>query len=158
VGQIRVSKSSSDQRNENDARGGVRGGGYASFHRFSLCDVCITRVGAGDDRDLWRAGIPGVKAYAEIGIREALGGRRQDVLWLVMREGAKFSFAGIGRGLAGAMVFTRLLASELYGVSPMDTVTYVGVTCAMAAVTLLACYVPTRRAMRVDPLTALRQD
>jgi len=79
-------------------------------------------------------------------------------LWLVMKEGAKFSFAGIALGLAGAVVVTRLLASELYGVSPMDAVTYCSVTGAMAAVTLLACYVPTRRAMRVDPLTALRQD
>jgi putative ABC transport system permease protein len=109
-------------------------------------------------------GIYGVLAFLvskrtrEIGIRVALGARRQDVLWLVMREGAKFSFAGIALGLAGAMVVTRLLASELYGVSPMDAATYLSVTGAMAGVTLLACYVPTRRAMRVDPLTALRQD
>ena len=109
-------------------------------------------------------GIYGVLAFLvskrtrEIGIRVALGARRQDVLWLVMKEGAKFSFAGIALGLAGAVVVTRLLASELYGVSPMDAVTYCSVTGAMAAVTLLACYVPTRRAMRVDPLTALRQD
>jgi len=79
-------------------------------------------------------------------------------LWLVMREGAKFSFAGIALGLAGAVVVTRLLASELYGVSPMDVATYFVVTGAMAVTSLLACYVPTRRAMRVDPLTALRQD
>ena len=98
------------------------------------------------------------KRTREIGIRVALGASRQDVLWLVMREGAKFSFAGIALGLAGAMVVTRLLASELYGVSPMDAATYLSVTAAMAGVTLLACCVPTRRAMRVDPLTALRQD
>jgi putative ABC transport system permease protein len=98
------------------------------------------------------------KRTREIGIRVALGAKRQDVLWLVMKEGAKFSFAGIALGLAGALVVTRLLASELYGVSPMDGITYLIVAGAMAAVTLLACYVPTRRAMRVDPLTALRQD
>jgi putative ABC transport system permease protein len=109
-------------------------------------------------------GIYGVLAFLvskrtrEIGIRVALGARRQDVLWLVMREGAKFSFAGIALGLAGAMLGTRLLASELYGVSPMDAATYLSVTAVMGAVTVLACYVPTRRAMRVDPLTALRQD
>jgi putative ABC transport system permease protein len=109
-------------------------------------------------------GIYGVLAFLvskrtrEIGIRMALGARRKDVLWLVIKEGAKFSFAGIALGLAGAMVFSRLLASELYGVSPMDPVTYFGVTSVMVAVTLLACYVPTRRAMRVDPLIALRQD
>jgi putative ABC transport system permease protein len=109
-------------------------------------------------------GIYGVLAFLvskrtrEIGIRVALGASRQDVLWLVMKEGAKVSFAGIALGLAGAVVVTRLLASELYGVSPMDAATYFSVTGAMAAVTLLACYAPTRRAMRVDPLTALRQD
>ena len=95
---------------------------------------------------------------AEIGIRVALGARRQDVLWLVMKEGAKFSFAGIALGLAGAMLVTRLLASELYGVNSMDAMTYCSVTGAMAAVTLLACYVPTRRAMRLDPMVALRYE
>jgi ABC-type antimicrobial peptide transport system permease subunit len=109
-------------------------------------------------------GIYGVLAFLvskrtrEIGIRVVLGARRQDLWWLVMREGAKFSLAGIALGLAGALVVTRLLTSELYGVSPMDAVTYLSVTGAMAAVTLLACYVPTRRAMHVDPLTALRED
>jgi putative ABC transport system permease protein len=109
-------------------------------------------------------GIYGVLAFLvskrtrEIGIRIALGAGRKDVLWLVMKEGTKFSFAGIALGLAGAMLFSRLLSSELYGVGPMDALTYLGVTSVMVAVTLLACYVPTRRAMRVDPLTALRQD
>jgi putative ABC transport system permease protein len=109
-------------------------------------------------------GIYGVLAFLvarrtrEIGIRMALGARRKDVLWLVMKEGAKFSFAGIALGLGGALAVTRLLSSELYGVSIVDAVTYLSVTVVMAAVTLLACYLPTRRAMRVDPLTALRQD
>jgi predicted permease len=98
------------------------------------------------------------KRTREIGIRMALGARKQDVLWLVIREGAKLSLTGIAIGLAGAVVVTRLLASELYGVSPMDGVTYFSVTAAMGVVTMLACYVPTRRAMRVDPLTALRQE
>jgi putative ABC transport system permease protein len=98
------------------------------------------------------------KRTREIGIRVALGARKQDVLWLVIREGGKLSLTGIAIGLAGAVVVTRLLASELYGVSPMDAVTYFSVTAAMGVVTMLACYVPTRRAMRVDPLTALRQE
>jgi putative ABC transport system permease protein len=98
------------------------------------------------------------KRTREIGIRMALGARRKDVLWLVMKEGAKFSFAGIALGLAGAVAVTRLLSSELYGIGPMDAATYVSVTSVMVAVTMLACYVPTRRAMRVDPLIALRQD
>ena len=75
-----------------------------------------------------------------------------------MKEGVKFSLAGIIFGLAGAFALTRLLSSELYGVSPADPLTFVGVALLMAMVTLVACYVPTRRALRVDPLTALRYD
>jgi putative ABC transport system permease protein len=98
------------------------------------------------------------KRTREIGIRLALGAQRRDVLWLVMKEGAKFSLAGISFGLAGAFALTRLLSSELYGISSADPLTFFGVAILMAGVTLLACYVPTRRAMRVDPLTALRYD
>ena len=106
-------------------------------------------------------GIYGVLAFLvskrtrEIGIRMALGAQRRDVLWLVMKEGGKFSLAGIALGLAGAFAVTRLLSSELYGVSPVDPFTYAGVTFVMAMVTLLASYIPTRRAMRID-LIALR--
>ena len=98
------------------------------------------------------------KRTREIGIRFALGAQRRDVLWLVLKEGAKFSITGIALGLAAAFAGTRWLASELYGVSPMDPFTYAGVAVVMALATLLACYVPTRRAMRVDPLVALRFD
>jgi len=94
----------------------------------------------------------------EIGVRIALGAQRGDVLYLVMKEGARFSFAGIAVGLTGAFLVTRLMSSELYGVSPLDPLTYLGVAVVIAAVTLLACYVPTRRAMRVDPLVALRYE
>jgi predicted permease len=98
------------------------------------------------------------KRTREIGIRVALGAQRRDVLWLVMKEGAKFSFTGIALGLAGAVAVTRLLAGELYGVHPIDAVTYVAVAIVMAMVTLLASYVPTRRAIRVDPMVALRHE
>jgi putative ABC transport system permease protein len=94
----------------------------------------------------------------EIGLRIALGAQRGDVLYLIMKEGAKFSLAGIAVGLIGALLVTRLMSSELYGVSPFDPLTYVGVAVVMAAVTLLACYIPTRRAMRVDPMVALRYE
>jgi putative ABC transport system permease protein len=94
----------------------------------------------------------------EIGIRLALGAQRRDVLWLVMKEGAKFSLIGISVGLACALGITRLLASELYGVSPADPSTFLAAAVLMTAVTLLACYVPTRRAMHVDPLVALRNE
>jgi ABC-type antimicrobial peptide transport system permease subunit len=94
----------------------------------------------------------------DIGIRLALGAQRRDVLWLVMKDGARFSFAGITVGLACSFALTRLLASELYGVSPADPATFAVVAAVMTAVTLLAYYVPTRRAARVDPLAALRHD
>jgi len=109
-------------------------------------------------------GIYGVLAFLvskrtrEIGIRIALGAQRRDVLWLVLREGAKFAGVGITLGLAGAFAVSRWLSSELYGVSAIDPLTYGGVALVVAAVTMLACYVPARRAMLVDPLSALRYE
>ena len=109
-------------------------------------------------------GIYGVLAFLvskrarEMGIRMALGAQRSDVLWLVMKEGAKFSFIGITLGLAGAFALTRLLASQLYGIGPMDPFTFSGVAAVMALVTMAACYIPARRAMRVDPMVALRYE
>jgi putative ABC transport system permease protein len=98
------------------------------------------------------------KRTREIGIRIALGAQKSSVLWLVLKEGAKFSFTGIALGLAGAFIVSRWLTSELYGISPMDPLTYIGVAAVMISVTLLACYIPARRAMRVDPLIALRYE
>jgi putative ABC transport system permease protein len=109
-------------------------------------------------------GIYGVLAFLvsrrtrEIGIRMALGAQPRDVLWLVMQEGARFAALGIGLGLLGAFGVTRWLASELYGVTAVDPLTYGGVAALVAAVTMLACYVPARRAMRVDPMVALRYE
>jgi predicted permease len=94
----------------------------------------------------------------EIGIRISLGAVPRDVLWLILKEGAQFSIVGIALGLASAFVFTRLLASELYGVSPADPLTFVAAAFLMMLVTLLACYIPTRRAMRVDPMVTLRSE
>ena len=98
------------------------------------------------------------KRTREIGIRFALGAQRRDVLWLVMKEGARFSLTGIALGIAAAFAGSRLLASQLFGVGPSDPLTYVGVSVVMLLVTLLASYIPTRRAMRVDPLVALRYE
>jgi predicted permease len=94
----------------------------------------------------------------EMGVRMALGAQRSDVLLLVMTEGAKFSLAGIALGLAGAFFCGRLLASELYGVSPVDSVTFISVPIAVAIAAFAACYIPARRAMQVDPMVALRND
>jgi ABC-type antimicrobial peptide transport system permease subunit len=80
------------------------------------------------------------------------------VLWLVLKEGARFCFVGVALGLTGAFAVTRLLSSELYGISALDTITYVSVIVVMTVVTLLACYIPARRAAKVDPMTALRYE
>jgi ABC-type antimicrobial peptide transport system permease subunit len=109
-------------------------------------------------------GVYGVLSYLvsrrrrEMGVRMALGAQRSDVLWLVMKEGAKFAATGIALGIGGAFVVARLLSSQLYGVSPMDAVTYITVSVVVAIVTLAACYIPARRAMAIDPIIALRYD
>ena len=109
-------------------------------------------------------GIYGVLAFLvarrtrEIGIRLALGARRQDVFWMVLKEGAKFYGIGVTLGFAAAFLMTRFLTAELYGVSSADPFTYAAVAIVMALVTMLACYVPARRAMGVDPMVALRSE
>jgi len=99
-----------------------------------------------------------LKRTPEIGLRIALGAQPKDVLWLVMREGAKLCAAGLALGLAGSFLVSRVISSELYGISPLDPATYAAVAGTITAVTMLACYIPTRRAMRVDPILALRHD
>ena len=94
----------------------------------------------------------------EFGIRVALGAQPRDVLWLVMREGAMLCGGGVTIGVAGAALASRWLSSELHGVTPTDPATYVVVAVAISLVTMMACYIPTRRARGVDPLIVLRND
>jgi putative ABC transport system permease protein len=109
-------------------------------------------------------GIYGVISYAvsqrmhEIAIRLALGAQQRDVLNMILKQGMLLALLGIFLGLAGALVLTRLLSSLLFNVSASDPMTYAGVAALLMLVTLLACYVPARRAMRVDPMVALRYE
>jgi predicted permease len=110
------------------------------------------------------AGIFGVMAYSvaqrtrEIGIRMALGAEARDVLRLIIGQGLKLVLIGIGIGLGGALALTRLMTSLLYGVSPTDPLTFIGVSLLLILVALLACWFPARRATKVDPMIALRCD
>jgi predicted permease len=92
----------------------------------------------------------------DLGIRIALGAQRRDLFWLVIREGGMLCSAGVLIGFAGALAATRLMSSELYGISPTDPLTYAAVGIVVSLVTMTACYAPTRRAMGVDPLVVLR--
>jgi predicted permease len=109
-------------------------------------------------------GIYGVVSYIvvqrthEIGIRIALGARQSDVLGWVLGEGARMALLGVAIGLAGALVLTRLMAKLLYNISATDPLTFLGVAFLLTLVALAACFIPARRAMRVDPIVALRYE
>jgi putative ABC transport system permease protein len=94
----------------------------------------------------------------EIGIRLALGAQKQNILSLILRQGLALAIAGAAMGLVGALIVAHLMAGLLYGVHPADPLTFAGVAALLIGVALLACYVPARRAIRVDPMRALRYE
>jgi ABC-type antimicrobial peptide transport system permease subunit len=94
----------------------------------------------------------------EIGIRIALGAERKKVFGMVLSQGAKLALLGIGIGLLVALGVTRWMTSILYEVQPADPLTFAGVSVLLVGVALLACYLPARRAMRTDPIIALRHE
>ena len=109
-------------------------------------------------------GLYGVTAYSvsrrthEIGIRVALGAQRRDVMHLVVGSGAKLALIGVAAGAVAALALTQLIAGLLFEVKPADPLTFAAVAGLLCGVALLACYIPARRAMRVDPMVALRHD
>jgi ABC-type antimicrobial peptide transport system permease subunit len=109
-------------------------------------------------------GVYGVMSYLvtqgthDIGVRVALGAQRENVIQLVLQQGAALAAAGIGAGLFGAAALTRVMAGLLFGVSSWDAVTFIAVALMLAAIAMLATYIPARRATKVDPLVALREE
>jgi putative ABC transport system permease protein len=123
------------------------------FVVFAVLAVCLAM-----------AGVYGVMAYVvgqrlnEIGLRMALGASQGDVLGMILKQGMTLAGAGIAIGLAGAVAAARLLTSFLFEVKPGDPLTYLGVATLLLMVAIAASYFPARRATRVDPLIALRQE
>jgi putative ABC transport system permease protein len=129
--------------------------------RFSML---LLSIFAGLALMLSAVGIYGVMAYVvaqrtrEMGIRLAMGAEPRDILRLVLRQGGKLAVAGVAIGVVAALGMMRVLTSLLYGVSAADPLTYAGVAVLLMLVALAACYLPARRATRVDPMMALRYE
>jgi ABC-type antimicrobial peptide transport system permease subunit len=129
--------------------------------RFTLT---LISVFAGMALVLASIGLYGVISYSvrqrtrEIGVRMAFGADEQNIVRLVVGRGIKLGLAGVAAGILAAFAATRTVSSLLYGVSAIDPVTFLGIPFVLVAVTIIASYVPARRAMRVDPVEALRDE
>jgi ABC-type antimicrobial peptide transport system permease subunit len=149
---------SSQAINEEQAMDQVIANSLAS-RRFSLTVIAIF---AGVAFALSVVGMFGVISYLvrqrthEIGVRMALGAEAKHIRWSVVGEGGQLAILGIGLGLVASLGLTRLIAGFLFGVTPTDVFTFASVSALLLGVTLVACYIPARRATRVDPMVALR--
>jgi putative ABC transport system permease protein len=136
-------------------------GGTVAGRRFYMLTLAVF---AGVAIFLALAGIYGVQSYSvsrrtsEIGVRVAMGATHSQVIRQIVRQGMQPAAIGIGLGLVAAFGISHLLSSLLFGVAPGDPLTYVGVTVLLAAAALIACYVPALRALRIDPVAALREE
>ena len=136
-------------------------GGWLADRRFLLLLVGLFAVAA---LVLAAVGIYGVVAFSvtrrtqEIGIRMSLGAERGNILRLVVGEGARMAAFGVFTGIAASLAVTRLMSSLLFGISSTDPLTFISVAAVLSAVALLASYIPARRALRVDPMVALRYE
>lgn len=148
----------------------------AVFHVRTMAEVIAEATGGAHYRmllfgffgllalTLAAVGVYGVMAYTvnqrthEIGIRMALGAQKSDVLRMVVGQGLRLALIGVAAGLVGSIALTRLLSSLLYGVTPTDPLTFAIVAAILLAVALAACYIPARRAAKVDPMVALRHE
>jgi putative ABC transport system permease protein len=147
----------------------VSGAETVEHHLSNLLDeprlyTLLLGVFAGVALVLASVGIYGVMSYSvterthEIGIRMALGAKQRDVLALVVRQGLMLAMIGVVIGLGVALALTRVMSSLLYGVTTTDPLTFLLIPLLLGLVTLVACYLPAKRAMRVDPMNALRYE